>query len=111
VIHLRPQKAKTRQARAIPCSPELRAWIHEHVEPAGRLVGAALFRNPLGRSKGKRWTLDALEDSWRTACASAKVPDVPLYSGTKHSSATAARRAGVALETIQHALGHADRRR
>jgi len=110
VIQLRPRKAKTRQARAIPCSPELRAWIVAHAKPAGRLQGAALFQNPRGRSDAKRWTLDALEDTWRAAASAAAVPDVPLYCGTKHSSATAARRAGVALETIQHALGHADRR-
>jgi integrase len=111
VIRLRPRKAKTRQARAIPCSPELRAWIHEHVEAAGRLVGAALFQNPRARVKtGRRWNSWTLWDTWRTACRAAKVPEVSLYCGTKHSTATAARRAGVPLETIQLALGHADRR-
>jgi integrase len=108
VIRLRPGKAKTKRPRVIPASEELRTWISTHADPAGRLVGAALFRNPLGRSAAKRWTLDAMEDTWRVAGKIAGV-DVPLYSGTKHSSATAARRAGVALEEIQEALGHVDR--
>jgi len=101
VIRLRGASAKTRTGRAIPCSAELRDWITTQVDPAGRLVGAALFQNSRGRTAGKRWNLDTLEDQWRAAVTAAGVPTVALYEGTKHSSATSARRAGVALEVIQ----------
>ncbi len=33
-------------------------------------------------------------------------PGVPLYEGTKHSTATAMRKAGVPLDVIQAAAGH-----
>ncbi len=101
------RRTKVRRSRRIPASAELAAWIWAHVDLAGRLTGAPLFANPRGRGAGKRWTLDALEDAWARASRAVGVRS-SLYEGTKHTSATAARRAGVALEVIQAALGHAD---
>ena len=107
VMRLVAAKAKTRQAASVPCSPELRGWLEAHTDRRDRLEGLALFRNPLSRQPGGRWTLDAMEDSWNRACRAIGVR-CGLYTGTKHSSATAALRRGVPLDQIQAALRHAD---
>jgi len=107
VVRLPARKAKTRKGAAVPFGDELRAWLEANTKAEDRLQGLALFRNPLSRQPGKRWTVDALEDTWNRACKAIGV-SCPLYSGTKHSSATAALRRGVALDQIQAALRHAD---
>ena len=104
---IRARRTKSKRSRVIPASGELRTWIERYVDPAGRLTGAPLFTNPRGRARDRRWTWDALADTWTRAARQVGV-EARLYEGTKHSSATAARRRGVALEVIQHALGHAD---
>jgi integrase len=104
---IQARRTKNKRSRVIPASGELRAWIERFVDPAGRLTGAPLFANPRGFIADKRWTWDALRDAWKRACRDVGV-EARLYEGTKHSSATAARRRGVALEVIQEAFGHAD---
>jgi integrase len=108
VVRIPATKAKTRKSALVPFGVELRGWIAQCVDPAGRLVGAPLFQNRYSRQPGKRWTVDALEKTWATAIRGAGVSYVGLYEGTKHSSATAARRRGIGLDQIQAALRHAD---
>lgn len=101
---LKPQaaKMKTRTGRQIPVSPELQGWLKLHTRD--RIAGP-LFQNPQAKAIDRRWTLWTLWNAWGSAARSVGV-EVGLYEGTKHSSATAARRAGVPLEIIQQALGH-----
>jgi len=96
---------KTRKAKRLPVSDGLRAWIDQHVDPAGRLQAAALFVNP---RTGKRFTHYAIRDAWTRACDAAGVGKVRLYEGTKHTMATAAVRQGVDERALQTFLGHAD---
>ena len=102
---IRARRTKSGRSRTIPASEELRGWLARY----GVLTfGAApLFTNPASRQPGKRWTWDALADTWTRAARSVGL-ESRLYEGTKHSSATAARRVGVPLDVIQQALGHAD---
>ena len=89
-------------------SDRLAAWLQPYVSPADRLQGGApLFRNPTGRGD-KRWLSNALRLGWNRAAASVALDRVKMYEGTKHSTATALRRAGVPLDVIQAAAGHKD---
>lgn len=98
---------KTRRARVVEADGELAGWIAKH---RGNAIGAApLFVNTRGETPERRWIGKALRSEWKRAADSMGVK-VRLYEGTKHSSATAARRRGVPLEAIQAALGHADAR-
>ena len=49
-----------------------------------------------------------LKRVWGKACRDAGVREVPVREGTRHSSATAARRAEVPLDLIRLFLGHTD---
>ncbi len=71
----------------------------------GSSGGRPLFVNP---ANGRRWIHQSLWGTWRRAAAAAGHPGVPLYEGTKHSTATALRKAGVPLDVIQAAAGHKD---
>ena len=66
-----------------------------------------LFVNPTGRTPGKRWLSNSLRLEWNRAAARAGL-EVKMYEGSKHSTATALRRAGVPLDVIQAAAGHKD---
>jgi integrase len=107
VARLPGPKAKDRRAALVPFGEELRGLLESAVSPEQRIDGGPLFRNPRGIRRDKRWTLDTLETTWNRACATVGVR-CSLYRGTKHSSATAARRRGVPLDQIQAALRHAD---
>jgi integrase len=98
---------KNRRVRVVEVDPELEAWIAKH---RGNAIGAApLFVNHRGETAERRWIGKALRQEWKRAADQVGVK-VKLYEGTKHSSATAARRRGVPLEAIQAALGHSDSR-
>lgn len=97
----------------IEVDADLRGWIEAHVRPRERLESRPLFRHPKARRrKGytDRWTTSSLSYEWRKACVAVGVVGVSMYPGTKHSSATAARRAGIPLDVIQRALRHRDAR-
>ncbi len=86
-------------------------WLEANTPAQRRLQGdQPLFQNLDAKNREHRWSYWALRDVWHEARARAKVPYVRLYEGTKHSTATALRRAGVALDVIQHIAGHADSR-
>jgi len=71
---------------------------------------APLFQNPKAKVEDKRWSHWALMEIWKRAAERAGQVGVRLYEGTKHSTATALRAAGVPLDVIQAAAGHKDRR-
>ena len=54
----------------------------------------ALFWNPTARNQAKRWTPDPMEKQWNRACDAVGV-SIPLYQGTKHSTATALTAGGL----------------
>lgn len=96
----------------------LEAWIVWRLGRATagerlRRVGVPLFPNWRARrheNPSRRWTHDSLRATWEAACEIAGVRGVPLYAGTKHSTATELFRRGVDRTRIQAALGHADAR-
>jgi hypothetical protein len=62
--------------------------IAEHVPRDARLTQEFLFPSPTG----VMWSHGYLKWRWRKASEAADVPIVPVREGTRHSSATAARR-------------------
>lgn len=93
---------KTGRVKRLPIPPELAEWIADRVDPRGRLTGALLFPNP---QTGKMYGAEPLRRTWGRACDRVGI-SVPLYSGTKHSTATALRAAGVDDRVLQRLLGH-----
>jgi integrase len=66
------------------------AWRLEQATPEAKLRDEiALFWCPTARNAEKRWSDDPLRQEWNRACVTAKVPHIPLYQGTKHTTATA----------------------
>ena len=99
---------KTRRARRVPVTPELREWLTERLAGEDDL-SVPLFPNPVARNAAGRWTANQLRKVWHRACGDVNV-EVGLYEGTKHSSATHLLQQGVGMETIGALLGHRDRR-
>lgn len=109
------RRAGTKEAtrRLVEGDPELRAWIERHIPRRRRLEDRPLFEHPAAsKRKGAttRWSMSSLEYEWRKACAAIGVAGVRLHEGLKHSSASAAVRAGASLYEVQRALGHKDSR-
>ena len=96
---------KNRRERILPIHPDVRAWLEQHVDWAGRLTRAPLFVLP---RSGKRWSHGAFYKRW--AKARAGITDASLYQGTKHSFASDALEAGIGMEHIRKMLGHSDPR-
>jgi integrase len=95
---------KTGTIRNLPVSDRLADWIAEHVPADARVTRELLFPAPDGRT----WAHATLAHRWKQACKRAGVPIVPVREGTRHSSATAARRDKWPLDLIQRFLGHTD---
>lgn len=86
----------------------LSAWLEQHIEKTDRLDGERpLFINP---ATGGRWSYWALREQWQRAGQAVGLSGVRLYEGTKHSTLTALRNAGVPLDVVQRAARHKDRR-
>ena len=54
----------------------------------------ALFWCPTARNHEKRWADDPMRQEWRRACVQVGV-SIPLYQGTKHSTASALAEGGI----------------
>lgn len=93
---------KTRSFRRVPVSTALAEWIEKYADLTD--PEALLFPNP---NTKKTWSHHNLRDTWDRACKKVGVA-APLYSGTKHSTGTAAVNRGVPLEVLQKFFGHAD---
>jgi integrase len=59
-------------------------------------------------TRGVMYSHSALQSTWRRASESAGVAIVPVREGTRHTSATYARREKWPLDLIQRFLGHAN---
>ena len=95
---------KSGEGKVLPVPPTLADWIGKWVRP--HRIQGPLFTNPRGRSADKRWSLDALEDTWNKAAASVGI-QINLYNGTKHSCATEILQRAP-KHVVQALLGHAD---
>jgi integrase len=95
---------KTGMVRTLPVSDRLAGWIAEYVPAHARVTQEFLFLAP----RGTMYPHGLLQRTWQRACKEAGVPEVPVREGTRHSSATIARREKWPLDLIQLFLGHAD---
>jgi integrase len=94
---------KTKRNREVPpITDRLHEWLAAN-PPKGML----LFTCPHDtEGRGWMWCHGELDRVWRNACAAAGVPEVAPYEATKHSTGTALRERGHALETIKDFYGH-----
>jgi integrase len=111
-----PKKARgtkvlplTHQVDGEVVKSNLLLWLEAHVSPERRLEDpdGPLFVNPRGRTGW--WSETQSQEVWNDACARVGV-DVKMYEGTKHSTATALKAAGVDDRVIAKILGHTDHR-
>lgn len=98
---------KGRDRRLLVPTERLAAWLEENVSAERRLRGAGpLFENPGAEDEDPRWPESTLRHVWEAAARAAGGPLVGLYAGTKHSTATWLRRAGLSLDELGLAMGH-----
>ena len=95
---------KRRKWRVVDAGAELDDWIRTYRRDA---IGGRLFVNPTAVNGERRWIASALRQEWNRACRKVGIK-VKMYEGTKHSSASAAARAGMPLQEIAKLVGHAD---
>jgi integrase len=76
-------KTKTGEIHKIPCHTHLLEHIEKELKKP--IISKFLFKNPYARRESKRYTNESLNIIWKKACKAAG-EDIPLYSGTKHSS-------------------------
>jgi integrase len=93
-------------------SKRLGEWLDLHTPLGERAKGTRpLFVNPRARTAvGGRYNSQALRNVWKTAATSLGFPHVRPYEGSKHSTLTAARRAGANRDVLMVAGGHKDPR-
>jgi integrase len=65
-----------------------------------------VFKKQKGRGKGKPFSESYLRKAWNEARKKAKVQEITLYEGTRHSLASQAINKGVPISTIQKFLRH-----
>ena len=99
------RSTKSGRPKRLPVPDDVLEWIAANVEPAARLRGEPLFKNP---RTGKPWAATSLRRVWEKACAEIGAPPISIYEGTKHSFATDAMLRGVPERALQAYLGHAD---
>lgn len=93
---------KGRDRRVLVATERLAAWLEEYVSAERRLRGVG----PLFVGEEGRWPESTLRHVWEAAALAAGGPEVGLYAGTKHSTATYLRRAGLSLDELGLAMGH-----
>jgi integrase len=93
-------------------SDRLAEWLERHIPPDQRANGLRpLFVNPRARTApGGRFNSQALRNIWKSAATEIGFPQVSPYVGSKHSTLTAARRAGASRDVLMVAGGHKDPR-
>jgi integrase len=93
-------------------SDRLAEWLERHIPPDQRANGLRpLFVNPCARTApGGRFNSQALRNIWKSAATEIGFPQVSPYVGSKHSTLTAARRAGASRDVLMVAGGHKDPR-
>lgn len=101
---------KSRNVKTVPLLIPLDLWLLEFVTAERRLQDpdGPLFKNPDG-SEGGWWSKTSLRRTWAAACAKVGV-SASLYEGTKHSSATALKAAGLDDRVLAALAGHKDPR-
>jgi len=116
VVHQGVYRARTKTGRQttaplLGCVAETLRRIKPDLCPATWYVfQMAGSRAPAGDASGAAYRETAMRWQWRRACERAGAPAISLYAGTRHSSATAARRRGVSLDDIGAVLGHTSAR-
>jgi integrase len=98
---------KGRDRRLLVVTARLAEWLEAHVSAEARLRrDVPLFANPDARGADPRWPESTLRHVWEAASESAGGPQVGLYVGTKHTTSTWLRRAGLSLDELGLAMGH-----
>ena len=103
---------KSRNVKTVPVVDfALYDWLSEHVTPERRLQSpdGPLFPNPDAAGEGW-WSETSMRRTWSRACQGAGVLGVSLYEGTKHSTATRLKAAGMDDRVLALLMGHRDRR-
>ena len=74
------------------------------------VCGPAAGRRQRAPFPSWRWSDDPLRQEWNRACVTAKVPHIPLYQGTKHTTATALAEGGIGVYALKALGGWKDSR-
>ena len=99
---------KRKGTKLLPVPEDLRDWLEDQLSAERRIDGEAfLFQNPDAYNAAGQWSETAMRRTWYAACAAVGIK-VSLYEGTKHSTATALKAAGVEDRVLAHAAGHSD---
>ena len=96
------EHTKTKKNRTLPLDPVWREIYLSRprvIDPKG-----FVFVNKDGKPYSTKW----MWRRWCEACEKAEVPDLTLYSGTRHSLASQAAARGVSIYIIAKFLGHND---
>jgi integrase len=78
-------RTKDKDVHTVPCVADFEKWME--IEKLKGIISPFFFVNPVGKKKGKHYTVDFLADTWREACKKVG-EDIQMYSGTKHSTAS-----------------------
>jgi integrase len=107
------RETKGRDERVLSVTSRLADWIEAHVGREDRLRrNVPLFSNSRAHKvSDRRWSGSTMRHVWESGCERAGLQRVGLYAGTKHSTATWLRQAGLSLDELGLAMGHAAARR
>ena len=99
---------KRKGSKLLPIPEELAAWHDVMVPARQRLDGETfLFQNPDVTNERRQWSKAAMRRTWYAACEAVGVK-ISLFEGTKHSTATALKTAGVEDRVLAQIAGHSD---
>jgi len=99
---------KRKGSKLLPIPEQLAEWLEENIPAERRLDGEAfLFQNPDATNERRQWSEAAMRRTWYSACKAVGVR-ISLYEGTKHSTATALKAAGVEDRVLAQIAGHSD---
>ena len=83
------ERTKTGEVHLIPAVSKFLSYlsVEEDKQKQYAIVSPYFFVNPTSRKPGKHYTIVFLERLWKKACELTG-EDIPLYQGTKHSTAS-----------------------